>query len=85
MAKLIKVSPTKAYRISIIRMADDKEKTKYLSIRQMYATAKDPEYKPGYQGITIPMDIASRIIKALITVFKDKEAKVEVIQKKEKK
>lgn len=85
MAKLVKVSDSKAYRISVIRMADDKEKTTYLSIRQMYKTKKEPdEWKPGYQGITISMDIGARIIKALIAVFKDKDAKIEVIKKKEK-
>lgn len=86
MAKLIRVSDTKAYRISVIRMEDDKEKTRYLSLRQMYKTKKEPdEWKPGFQGITIPMDIGSRIIKGLIAVYKDKDAKVEVIKKKEKK
>lgn len=87
MAKLIKISDTSAYRISIIRMADDKEKTRYLSIRKMYKTKKEPdEWKPAYQGLTIPIDITARIMKACVSVFKNRdEEKIEVITKKEKK
>lgn len=88
MAKLIKISPTKAYRISIIQMGKnvkrEPKKPLLLSIRQMYATAKDPEFKPAYQGITIPLDICSRVIKAMIAVFKDPEPKVEIIEPKKK-
>lgn len=84
MAVLIKVSETKAYRISLIRMADDKEKTTYLSIRQMYQTKKAPEWKPGYQGLTIPLDLCKRIIKGMIKIYQDKEQKIEIIQKKER-
>jgi hypothetical protein len=88
MSKLIKISDTKAYRISIIQMGanvkGEAKKPKLLSIRQMYATKKDPTFKPAYQGITIPLDIGARVIKGLIAVFKDKEAKVEIILPKEK-
>ena len=87
MAKLIKVSETSAYRVSIIRMADDKDKKKFLSIRKMYKTKKEPdEWKPAYQGLTIPLDITARILRACVSVFKNRdEEKIEIIPKKEKK
>lgn len=89
MSKLVKISATKAYRVSIIQMGanvkGEPKKPRLLSIRQMYATEKDPEYKPAYQGITIPLDICARIIKAMIAVFKDPDPQVEVIEPREKK
>lgn len=89
MAKLIKISDTKAYRVSVIQMGKNEKgeskKPRLLSIRQMYATQKDPTWKPAYQGITIPLDICARVIKAMIAVFKDPDQKVEVIEPKEKK
>lgn len=89
MAKLIRVSDTKAYRVSIIQMGPnvkgEEKKPKYLSVRQMYCTQKDPgNWKPSYSGMTIPLDICTRIIKAMISVFKDPEQKVEVIEEKKK-
>jgi hypothetical protein len=85
---IIKVSESKAYRIQLIRMHSAKGDPKnpvLLSIRQLYKTKKSPEWKPAYQGITFPMDIAARVIKGLIKVFKDKDQEVEVIKKKESK
>lgn len=84
MAKLIKVSDSKAYRVSLIRMEEDKEKKVYLSIRQMYRTKKEPDdWKPGYQGLTFPLDIVTRILKAVKKVS-ESDDKPEVIKKKEK-
>lgn len=91
MAKLVVVTPSKAYRISIIQMGDnvkgDARKPKLLSIRQMYKTQKEPDiWKPGFGGITLPLDnIGKRIIRAIIAVFKDPDQKVEVIAAKEAK
>ncbi len=52
--------------------ADEKhtEKEILLSVRQMYCTVKEPDkWKPGYQGITIPISIGKRIIKAMTAVL----------------
>lgn len=90
MAKLIKISATKAIRISVIQMGKKVKgqpaPPKLLSIRQMYATTKDPVFKPAYQGITlnIESDEAKRVIKAMIAVFKDPDQKVEIIEPKSK-
>lgn len=90
MAKLIKLSDHKAYRISIIQMGrnvkGEERKPKMLSIRQMYKTKKDPDtWKPGYGGITIPLgNFGKRIIRAIIAVFKDPEPKIEIIEIKER-
>lgn len=88
MAKLIKISDTKAYRISVIQMGanvkGEAKKPKFLSIRQMYATKKDPTFKHGRQGVTINMDDTQRVIKAMIAVFKDTDTKVEIIESKDK-
>lgn len=84
MAKLIKVSDSKAYRVSLIRMADDKENTVYLSIRQLYKTKKEPDdWKPGYQGITFPLGLVGRVLKAVKKVSEGGD-EPEVIKKKEK-
>lgn len=66
MAKLIRVSDTKGYRIEAIEI----DGNQMISLRQMYATKKDPKLKPGRQGLTIPLDKAeqlARIIKKLAT------------------
>lgn len=72
---LIKLSPTKAFRIELIRM--EKGGPVYLSIRQMYATKKDSTYKPGRQGMTLPVEDgeARRVIKGLIKTLKNDEGK----------
>ncbi len=86
MAKLVKLSANKAYRVSIIQMGrnvkGEERKPKLLSIRQMYTTKKEPdEWKPGRGGITIPMGgFGKRIIRAIIAVFKDPDQKIEVIE-----
>lgn len=82
---LIKVSPTKAFNIELIRL--EKNGPVYLSIRQMYATQKDPTYKPGRNGMTIPVEDgeARRVIKGLIKVLKNEDdKKPKLVERKEK-
>jgi len=61
MAKLIKISATKALRMEGVEIAD----ARFVSIRQMYATKKDPSFKHGRQGINIPIENAEKIAKYL--------------------
>jgi len=63
MAKLIKVSETSAYRVSIIQMGDNPQKL--LSLRKMYKTKKVTEWTPAYQGMTVPIESAARVLKAM--------------------
>jgi len=59
-SKMIKISATKAFKIDPIIIGEDQY---MISIRQMYCTKKDPEWKPARQGITLPVDYAERIAK----------------------
>lgn len=61
MSKKITVSPTKAYRVEGLLIKGEK----YVSVRQLYATKKDPEFKIGRQGITFALTDLARIQKAL--------------------
>ena len=61
MAKLIRVSDTKAYRMEGVEIKGER----YVSIRQMYATKKDPALKPSRNGINIPIEQAEKIAKYL--------------------
>lgn len=72
---LVKVSKTKAYRIELIKMGA-KGKT-LLSVRQLYATEKDPEFKPSRSGLSIPIeeDEAKRVIKGLVKTLKNEDGK----------
>lgn len=72
---LIKVSPTKAYRLELVKFK--KDGPTFLSVRQLYATTKDPEYKPSKNGMTIPIEDgeARRVIKGLIKVLKNEDEK----------
>jgi hypothetical protein len=82
---LLKISPTKAFRIELIRM--ETKGPVYLSIRQMYATKKNPDYKPGRQGLTIPVEDgeARKVIKGLIKTLKnEKGVKPKLVERKEK-
>ena len=83
MAKLIKISDTSAYRVSIIQMGDNSQKL--LSLRKMYRTKKDPDnWQPAYQGMTIPLEEAERVLKAMSRVINDPNYKVEVIERESK-
>ncbi len=83
---MIKISKTKAFKVEKIQMNDRKGPV-LLSIRQMYSTQKDPEFKHGRQGITLAVEEdengkseARRVIKALIKALKD-EDKPKLIKK----
>jgi len=87
---LIKFSKTKAIQVELIQM--EKKGPVLLSLRQMYATAKDPEFKVGRQGITFQTEEgedgrseASRVLKAMAKVLKNEDQKKpKLIPKKEK-
>ena len=59
MAKRVRVSDTKAFRIEAVQIGD----MQGISIRQMYATKKDPTFKPGHQGILLPLDVAAKVLR----------------------
>lgn len=80
---LIKINDTKAFRVEIIQMGSKKGSPRFLSIRQMYCTKKDTTWKPSRQGLTLPLDIVPRILKACIKVFKDPDPKINVIEDKQ--
>lgn len=65
-AKTIKVSKTKAFRIEAVEINGQK----MISIRQMYATAKDPEFKPAKQGVTIPLGEDGELAVSVSSVIK---------------
>lgn len=88
--KLIKLSDSSAIQVGIIQMGKnvkgEPKKEKYLSIRKMYKTKKDKDWKVGYQGITLPLtDLGKKVIKAIITIYKNRdEEEVQIIEPKEK-
>lgn len=61
MAKLIKVTATKSYRMEGVEIKGERS----VSIRQMYCTTKDSTWKPSRNGINIPIDQAEKIAKYL--------------------
>jgi hypothetical protein len=86
----IKISKTKAFDIELIQF--EKKGPVFLNVRQMYATQKDPEFKPGRAGMALPIaegedgrSEARRVLKAMIKVLKNEdEAKPRLLPKKEK-
>ena len=80
----IEISATKAFRIELIRM--EAKGPVFLSIRQFYATKKDPEFKPGRQGMTFPIaeGEAKRIIKGMIKTLKNENQRKPKLIEKEK-
>lgn len=73
MGKLIKVSDTKAFRVEGIKIGGKK----MVSIRQMYATKKDPKFKPARQGVTLALEdkVVQRVFNAVKSVVIDGEFK----------
>ena len=75
----IKISKHKAFDIELIKF--DKKGPTFVNIRQMYSTQKDPEFKPGRQGMTFSLEEiegkteARRVVKALIKVIKNEDNK----------
>ena len=67
MAKRIEISPNKAYRVEGIEISGEK----YVSIRQLYKTKKQPdEWQVGRQGVTLPLKESERIAKAIVAIAK---------------
>lgn len=86
---LVKISDTKAWEIELIQM--EKKGPVMLNVRQFYATKKDPTFKPGRQGLTLPVaevdgkSEARRVLKAMVKLLKNEdEVKPRLIPKKEK-
>lgn len=84
MKKVIKVSEHKRWEIELIRL--EKKGPTLLNVRQFYCTKKDPEWKPGRQGMTLSLEgekpESSRMIKAMIAVLKSEgEEKPRLIKK----
>lgn len=61
MAKLLKLSETKAIRMEGVEIKGAKS----VSIRQMYCTKSDSTWKPARNGINIPIENAEKIAKYL--------------------
>jgi hypothetical protein len=84
MAKMFKASPTKAYKVEAIEY----EGQKLISIRQHYKTVKEPdEWKPGYQGITFPVEGSAKIgayLTKLAAAVAAGEVEFTVVEKKVK-
>lgn len=72
MAKRVTVSEHKAYRIEGIEI----DGLQMVSIRQLYNTKKDPTWKPGRQGVTLPIDKAAHISKIIKELAEGDEFKV---------
>lgn len=80
MGKLVKVGPYKAFRIEAIQIGEQQ----LISIRQLYATKKDPAFKPAKQGITIPVDVADKIGKYLKDMANDDTLEFKEIEVRKK-
>ena len=73
MAKIIKLTETKAYRVEGVSIKG----ANYVSIRQLYKTKKKPEeWSIGYQGVTIPADASDRLIKAVKAITAEGKFKI---------
>lgn len=59
--KTIELTDTKAIRIEPIKVGGKR----YVSLRQLYRTAKNPEWAHGRQGISIDASDAHRIAKVI--------------------
>lgn len=78
--KLIELTESSAINIEAIKVGD----AKMLSIRKMYKTKKDPNWKPARQGLTIPFDEAERVLKKALKLVRDPETKFKKIETKGK-
>lgn len=87
---LVKISDSKAYRIELIRL--EKKGPVFLSVRQLYQTKKDKEWKPGRNGLVLPVaedengkSEARRVLKALVKTLKNEDQeKPKLIVREEK-
>lgn len=82
MAKLIRVSATKAFRIEAIQVGD----VQGISVRQMYATRTDPKFKPARQGMFLPIedDVAVRVLRAAGKMAVSEDTEFVVLEPAEK-
>jgi len=72
MAKRIVLGPHKAVRMEGVEIKGER----YVSIRQMYNTTKDSDWKHGRQGINIPIENAEKIAKYLKAIAEGDDFKV---------
>jgi hypothetical protein len=64
MAKLVKVSDKKAYRVEGIQIGDQQ----LISVRQLYKTQREPDtWKPG-RTLTIDLEVAARVGKHIVAL-----------------
>jgi hypothetical protein len=76
MAKIVKVSDTKGYRIEPVQIGDQQ----MVSIRQMYRTQKEPDvWKFGRNGLTINVEVAARIGQHVINMATDENTDFKVL------
>lgn len=57
----IKLSDNLKLQINVFAREEDDEKTVYVNLRKFYRTQKDRTWKPGRQGLTIPMELAKKL------------------------
>lgn len=80
MAKLVKVSDNKAYRIEGIQIGDQQ----MISVRQMYKTQKDPDtWKPG-RTVTLDIEVAARVGKHIQAMAEDENTEFVEIEVEER-
>lgn len=51
----------------------DDDDNKHINIRKFYKTQRDPQWKPGRQGLTLPENKAKKSIQAMIECYKNIE------------
>lgn len=76
--KLIELTESSAIHIEAIKIKD----AKMLSIRKMYKTKKDKDWKPARQGMTLPWDEAEKVLKKALKLVRDPETKFKKIETK---
>lgn len=62
-AKFIRVGENKGFRVEGILVGE--EQAEMVTVRQMYKTKRDPTWKPGRNGFTIPRQYAGKLAKAI--------------------
>lgn len=75
-AKRVVISPTKAIRVEAVQVGEFQG----ISLRQMYATKKDKEFKPAKQGIIIPLEVAAKIAKHIAAMVSSGDTEFVVIE-----
>jgi len=75
MTKLIKISEHKAFKIQPVLIKGEK----YFSIRQMYSTKNDSEWKHGKAGIILAYEELRKLFKRAKTMHEDSDTEYEDI------